>query len=130
MTWIGRNIKWVMLVSGGLTTTMLYAAVAPQAALQSTFGETLSGPVAEVVVRNWGALIAIVGGMLIYGAFHERERPIALVVGGASKAIFIGLLLSQGTRFLAKSGLVIAVDLTMIALFVWYLLSTREMTRG
>lgn len=34
------NIKWIMLVAGVLTCTMLYAAFAPQASLQSTFGVT------------------------------------------------------------------------------------------
>src|SRR5262249_8429967 len=38
MRWIPANIRWIMLVSGALTCTMLYAAIAPQAALQSTFG--------------------------------------------------------------------------------------------
>jgi hypothetical protein len=44
MTWIVRHIRWIMVVSGVLTTTMVYAAIAPDAALRSTFGETLSGP--------------------------------------------------------------------------------------
>ena len=35
MNWIVGNIKWIMLVSGALTSTMVYAAVAPQAALRS-----------------------------------------------------------------------------------------------
>ena len=34
------NIKWIMLASGALTCTMIYAAIAPQAALRGTFGET------------------------------------------------------------------------------------------
>ena len=67
--WITTRIKPVMLIAGLLTSTMLYAAIAPEAALQSTFGESLTGPVAEIVVRNWGALIALVGMMLIYGAY-------------------------------------------------------------
>ena len=61
------HIKWIMLVSGALTCTMIYAFIAPQAALTSTFGAALEGPVANVVVRNWGALITLVGAMLIYG---------------------------------------------------------------
>ena len=52
MQWIVMSMKWIMLVSGALTCTMLYAAIAPQAALQGTFGETLDGPVANIVVRN------------------------------------------------------------------------------
>ena len=44
------------------------------AALNSTFSETLNGPLAEIVVRNWGVLIAIVGAMLIYGVFDRPSR--------------------------------------------------------
>jgi hypothetical protein len=58
MLWIIANIRWIMIASGVLTATMIYAAIAPEAALHSTFGETLDGPLAEIVVRNWGALIA------------------------------------------------------------------------
>ena len=48
-----------MLIFGILTCTMMYAAVAPQAALVNTFGEAISGPIAEIVVRNWGVLITL-----------------------------------------------------------------------
>ena len=60
MNWIVTRIKWIMLVSGALTCTMIYAAIAPQAALRSTFGETLEGPLAEIIVRNWAVLITAV----------------------------------------------------------------------
>lgn len=55
MRWIVTNTKWIMVVSGALTCTMLYAAIAPEAALRSTFGETLHGPLADIIVRNWAA---------------------------------------------------------------------------
>ena len=78
MSWIVANIHRVMIVSGVLTMTMIYAALAPEAALRSTFGESVSGPVADIVVRNWGALIALVGAMLIYAARRPAARPLAL----------------------------------------------------
>ncbi len=59
------SIKWIMLVSGVLTCTMVYAAIAPQAMLRSRFGESLEGPLADLIVRNWGALIFLIGAMLI-----------------------------------------------------------------
>jgi hypothetical protein len=43
MNWIVAHIRWIMIVSGGLTATMVYATIAPQAALQATFGESLNG---------------------------------------------------------------------------------------
>ena len=126
MNWIVGNFKWVMVASGALTCTMIYAAFAPQAALTATFGETLQGPLAEIVVRNWGALISLVGLMLIYGAFNVSVRPLVLVVAGTSKLIFIALVLAQGSRFLGQqAGIAIAVDAVWVALFAAYLLVTR-----
>jgi hypothetical protein len=122
MNWIIANIQWIMIVSGLLTATMLYATIAPKAALLATFGETLEGPLADIVVRNWGALIALIGAMLIYGAFDPPGRPLILIVAGVSKLVFIALVLSQAGRYLRRqAGLAIAVDLVMVALFAWYL---------
>ena len=127
MNWIVARIKWIMLVSGVLTCTMLYAAVAPQAALRSTFGATLEGPLAEIVVRNWGALIGLVGGMLIYGAYDPPGRPFIVTVAGLSKLVFIGLVLSHGRQYLGHQvGLAIAIDLVTVALFIGYLVGVRS----
>jgi hypothetical protein len=126
MPWIVANIHRIMIVSGVLTLTMVYAAIAPEAALRSTFGETVTGPAADVVVRNWGALIALMGAMLIYGARKPAVRPLALTVAGASKAIFILLVLSHGGRFLGhQAGIAIGVDLVWVVLFAWYLFTVR-----
>lgn len=131
MTWIIRNIRWIMIVSGVLTASMIKAAIAPETALSSMFGETLTGPVAEIVVRNWGALIALIGVMLIYGAFDPPGRPFILIVAGASTAIFILLVLSQGSRYLSyEAGIAVAVDALIIVLYVWYLLAFRPQPKA
>ena len=126
MSFIVGKIKWIMLVSGVLTCTMIYAAIAPQAALQGTFGETLQGPLAEVVVRNWGALITVVGAMLIYGAYHPPSRRLVLIVAGVTKLVFILLVLSQGSRYLGQqAGIAVAIDAVWVVLFAAYLMATR-----
>lgn len=124
MNWIVTNIKWIMVISGVLTSTMVYAALAPEAALQSNFGETLDEPLARMIVRNWGALIAMVGGMLIYGAFKPAARGLALSVAGASKVVFIALVLSEGNRYLGQQvGIAVVVDSVMVLLFLAYVLA-------
>lgn len=124
---LAAYIQWIMLVSGALTCTMVYAAIAPRAMLQSTFGETLEGPLADLVVRNWGVLIFLVGAMLIYGAFTPAVRPLVLTVAAVSKLTFIGLVLSNGERYLGgQAGISIAVDGVMIVVFVVYLLGARR----
>ena len=131
MNWVVSNIKWLMLVSGALTCTMLYALVAPQPALQSNFGEGLDGPVAEIVVRNWGALIGLVGAMLIYGAFHPASRPMALMVAAVSKLTFITLVLVHGQQYLGQQvGIAVGIDAVWVLLFAVYFVRARNLPRA
>jgi hypothetical protein len=118
-----------MVLSGVLTATMVQALILPDAALESTFGETVTGPLAHLIVRNWGALIALVGVMLIYGAFNPLERRLVLLVAGSSKIVFIALVLSEGARYLTQqAGVAIAVDSAMVGLFAWYLVAASRST--
>ncbi len=127
MNFVAAYIKWIMLVSGALTCTMAYAVISPQAALLTTFGETLEGPLAEIIVRNWGVLITLVGGMLIYGAFNPPVRSLVLTVAGVSKLVFVVLVLSQGGRYLGhQAGIAIAVDAVWVVVFAWYLFGHRS----
>ena len=127
MNWLVSNIRSIMIVSGALTVTMVYAAFAPDAALRSNFGEGLSGPVADVVVRNWGALIAMIGAMLIYASGKPALRPMALTIAAASKTVFVALVLSHGSRFLGyQAGIAVAIDSIWIVIFAIYLLGARR----
>lgn len=130
MTWVNTKMKWIMLVSGILTSSMIYAAIAPQAALLSTFGVSIEGPLAEIVVRNWGALIALVGAMLIYGAFDLTSRPLVLTVATISKLIFVALVLIYGQQYLGyQAGFAIVIDMIMIPIFIGYLINMRKLSR-
>ncbi len=122
MSVIVDNMQWIMLVSGLLTLTMTQAVFTPRATAAAIFGEEISGAVAELVVRNWGALIAGGGVMLIYAAFNLEWRPLALIFTGAGKLMFIGLVLAHGRRFLRRqAGIAVVLDSIMVALFAAYL---------
>lgn len=127
MNWIVTNIKWIMLVSGLLTCTLFYAAIAPQAALRSMFGESLDGQLAEIIVRNWGALLTLVGALQIYGAFNSISRSLIVVVSSISKLVFVTLVLVYGRSFLGyQAGTAITIDLIIVILFVCYLIGDRK----
>jgi hypothetical protein len=131
MHWIVSGMKWIMLISGVLTCTMFYAAISPRAALRSTFGDTLEGPVADIVVRNWGVLIGLVGAMLLYGAFKTLARPLILTVAGASKVAFIGLVLALGRQFLTyQAGVAVVSDAIQVSLFAAYLVAVRRTAKA
>jgi hypothetical protein len=119
---IVKYIKWIMLAGGLLTTTMISAAISPEATLASTFGESLHGPVANVIVRSWGVLIALSGVNLIHGAFAPAARRAALLNACASKSVVVLLILSNGWRFLEYgAGQAVATDSLMVVLFGSYL---------
>jgi hypothetical protein len=114
-----------MLISGLLTCTMLQALISPQASLTSNFGQTIDVPLAQIIVRNWGALIGLFGIMLIYGAFMESVRRFVLVIAGSSKIIFILLVLSSNESYMGFGvGTAVIVDSIMVALYTAYLLFT------
>ena len=127
MTFVTRLIKPIMIISGGLTLTMIYALLAPQAAMTAMFGDTLSGPLAEIVVRNWGALIAIGGATLIWGALVPAVRSQVLVAVGASKLVFIGLVLTFGRPYLSgQAGIAVGLDAVCVLVFALYLLESHR----
>jgi hypothetical protein len=126
MGWLVARMKWVLLVSGALTCSMMYAVVAPEAAQRRMFGEALDGPLADVIVRNWAALIVIGGVMLIHAAFDPSSRRPILTITALGKAAFIGLVLAQGGRYLSQQAIVaVVLDSVMVVLFFAYLAATR-----
>jgi hypothetical protein len=122
---MGKVIAGVMIVSGLLTLTMLYPAIAPVAASQAMFQEAPQGAFASIVVPNWGVLIALMGGLLLFGAFNPSSRRLALAVAGASKVAFVGLVLAQGDRYLASVGPAVAIDSVMVVLFAIFFFMPR-----
>lgn len=123
---LNKSIKWIMIVSGALTCTMVMASIAPETALNSTFGSTVKGPLAELIVRNWGALITLIGALLIYGAFSPIHRRIALIMASISKTVFIALVLTIGSQFLDKAWMAIAFDSVFVLIFAIYLIFSRK----
>jgi hypothetical protein len=67
--------------------------------------------------------------MVIHGAFYPATRRLALTAASISKVAFIGLVLSNGGRFLGHgAGTAVAVDSVMVVLFVSYLIATGRRT--
>jgi hypothetical protein len=125
MTWLIDNIHILLIVSGLVTITMLQFAIAPTRSLKSTYGETLEGPLVDLVVRGWGFLIALVGAMLLWAAFHPETRTLAVGAAIASKLFYVGALLAHRKRFLKGFAAVTAgVDVVMVVLLAAWLAKT------
>lgn len=125
MNFIINNIKWVMLISGLLTATMFYGLFAPQEALESMFGVAFNGTLESIVIRSWCALVGLIGTLLVYGAFSERNRGFALSVATISKVIFVSLILIYGREYWNTVMPAITMDCVTIAMVVLYLVAVH-----
>jgi hypothetical protein len=123
-----KSIRWVMVISGLLTSTALYELFAPESALRAALGTTAISPMELITVRHWGALVGLFGLMLIYGAFAEAARRTVLVAASAGKAVFIVLALLQGWAVLPQTHAGIVIDSVTVLLFTAYLASSRTLT--
>ncbi len=126
MSLLVDNMQWVLLVCGLLTLSMIQAVFAPRATMRAYFGEAPDSKAADLLMRNWGMLVAAGGALLVYAAFTPDVRPVALVFTGLTKLSFISLVLMAGGSFLKKqAGLAIVIDGIMVALFAAYLIATQ-----
>lgn len=127
MQLIVTHIKSIMIVCGLLTCTMIYAAIAPQAALIALLGQSVEGALANAIVRNWGTVITLFGVALVYSAWRPVHRPLVLTLAVAGKLAFIVTLLALGPAFLLQQAVVTMVaDGVMIGLFVTYLVAHKR----
>ena len=123
---ITHNIKWLMLIPGIVTCSMIYNTIDPQAGLMQTFGAGMEHPLAEVVVRSWRFLIALVGALMMYGAYQPQSRNLILVIAVVSKLAFILLNLIYGQAYIGTSIVAIAFDSVLVVLYSIYLLQNRN----
>lgn len=126
MSLLVDNMQWVLLVCGLLTLSMIQAVFAPRATMRAYFGEAPESKAADLLMRNWGMLVAAGGALLVYAAFTPGVRPVALAFVGLTKLSFIALVLMAGGAFLKKqAGLAVVIDGIMVVLFAAYLLATQ-----
>ncbi len=119
MAWLESNFHIVLVVSGLLTLTMLQFVIAPGRSMRSTYGETLEGPLADVIVRGWGLLVGLTGGMLVWAAFHPETRDLAVGAAVISKVFYMGSLLAKGGRFIKGfAGVTVLIDAVMVLLLI------------
>lgn len=120
------NMQWVLLVCGVLTFSLVQAVFAPRATMRAYFGETSDSKASDLLMRNWGMLVAAGGALLIDAAFNPGVRPPVLNFVGAGKLAFILLVLLSGVDARkTQAGLAIVIDGIMVILFAAYLLATQ-----
>jgi len=109
-----------------LTATMFYGLLAPQEAMESMFGASFHGTLETLIIRSWSSLVGLIGLILIYGAFSEKNRVLCISTAALSKTVFVALVLSYGQEFLATAAPAIIIDCLVILLTVLFIIAMRN----
>jgi hypothetical protein len=108
---------------------MIFAVFVPQTVLINMFGEALTDPLAQIIVRSWGFLIFLMGTLLIYGAIEPVYRHLALIITTISKIVFITLVVLYGDQYIENIMPTIFLDFAFVTVFIIYLIKKTAVTK-
>jgi hypothetical protein len=90
----------------------------PRRLLALILGEKTSDATVILMARHWSLLVALVGGLLIYAAYHPEARVPAMIVGAAEKLVFGILVIASPLRKRRLTLAVVSADAIMGLLYI------------
>ncbi|MGA7356891.1 MAG: hypothetical protein WA431_06015 [Candidatus Cybelea sp.] len=118
---IGANIGAILVVTGALTVLVGVGMFIPRQLLDFLLAEKTSDATVILIARHWTLLLALVGGLLIYAAYHPGIRVPVMIVGAAEKLTFGVLVITSPLRRRLLIMLVVCADAIMALLYVLFL---------
>ena len=88
----------LLLVTGVLTAGPSFGLIFPRRLLLVLLGDPTNELATLLVVRHWSLLIGLVGGLVMYAAFHAEVRVPVMVVAATEKLVLGGLVLASPLR--------------------------------
>ena len=123
-------MRIILLVTGCLNLLMIAALLSPHQAMEAMFGVTGElNPAMEIMVRSWGALVVMLGVLLLAAAFYSALVITALLFAGSSKLVFVLLCLLLGQEYLDHLQITLVIDVVTIVIFIWLIFNTHRQAR-
>ncbi|MFZ1018392.1 MAG: hypothetical protein WAN39_11020 [Candidatus Cybelea sp.] len=111
----------VLLVTGILTLSAGVGLFMPRKALATFFGIDTSDAATLLLGRHWSLLIGLVGGLLIYAAYHPEIRGPVMLVAAIEKLVLGGLVVASPLRKRPPTVAVVGADTVMALLYIFFL---------
>lgn len=115
---IEAHASLVLAVTGVLTLTAGAGVILPRLLFKTFFGLATADASAVVVARHWSLLIALVGALLLYAAYHPETRVPILVVAAAEKLALALLVFTGPLRKRTLTVAIVAADVVMALLYM------------
>jgi hypothetical protein len=118
---LAAQIEWILLITGLATAGAIVMFLAPVYSMKTLFGQSPADALGLLIARHWGLLVFLVGGLIVYAAYHPQVRGPAMIVAIVEKAaIALGMLISPFRRRPAMLVMALA-DAGMAAVYLVYL---------
>jgi hypothetical protein len=114
------HIQGILLITGGLTATLVAGVVAPGLVLRVLFLRDSPSPGEKLAIRHWSLLIALFGVSIVYAAYQPSVRSLVLT-GASVEKLGIGAFVATSPARNLRLGLVAGADAIMGLLYVSYL---------
>jgi hypothetical protein len=113
----------LLLITGILTAGAGIGLLFPRQIVASFLGDQAPASTTQLLARHWCLLVALVGGLLIYAAFHAQIRVPVMIVAATEKLVLGGLVIASPLRARPLTLAVVGADGVMAILYVATLLS-------
>jgi hypothetical protein len=113
----------LLLITGILTAGAGIGLLFPRQIVASFLGDQAPTSTTQLLARHWCLLVALVGGLLIYAAFHAEIRVPVMIVAATEKLVLGGLVIASPLRARPLTLAVVGADGVMAILYVATLLS-------
>jgi hypothetical protein len=118
----GSFIEWILIISGLITAVAgLVALLFPYFQLRSTYAVENPPSIAVFFVMHWGAIIFVVGCLIIYSAYAPAIRVPVLIAAAFEKFAFGSLVFFGPVRRTSGMTTSAVVDGVFAILYVVYL---------
>lgn len=114
-------IEVTLIVTGVLTALTGVGLLFPRMPLGILFGLETNDGTTLLVGRHWSLLLALIGGLLIYSAYHPEVRTPVMVAAAAEKIAIAVLVVASPLRKRLPAMLAVGADLVMALLYVFFL---------
>jgi len=113
----------ILLVTGAVTALAGLGTFVPSVFVDVLVGLKTTDATTLAIARHWSVLLGLVGGLLIYGAYHPEVQVPVMLVGAAEKLALGVIAIASPLRKRRLTMAAVGADVIMAILYIILLAS-------
>lgn len=118
---IASHIAPILIVSGAVTAGLIALALFPRPVSRLIFGIDKPDDLTVFLARYMGLLVALLGSLVAFSAFHAEVRTPVLIAVSTEKIFFVALVIFSGVKRTPILVVAAIADACFALLYIAYL---------